>query len=72
MAELMKYGIQISEIYSEKPDLEAVFVEMINKPDDKHGLLDLLNGTAPVNDPGEPDGDEEPGEDNTDEKEDDE
>lgn len=72
MAELMKYGIQISEIYSEKPDLEAVFVEMINKPDDKHGLLDLLNGTAPVNGPGEPDGDEEPGEDNTDEKEDDE
>lgn len=72
MAELMKYGIQISEIYSEKPDLEAVFVEMINKPDDKHGLLDLLNGTAPVNEPGEPDGDEEPGEDNTDEKEDDE
>ena len=72
MAELMKYGIQISEIYSEKPDLEAVFVEMINKPDDKHGLLDLLNGTAPVNEPGEPDVDEEPGEDNTDEKEDDE
>ena len=72
MAELMKYGIQISEIYSEKPDLEAVFVEMINKPDDKHGLLDLLNGTAPVNEPGEPDGDEESGEDNTDEKEDDE
>ncbi len=72
MAELMKYGIQISEIYSEKPDLEAVFVEMINKPDDKHGLLDLLNGTAPVNEPGEPDGDEEPGEDDTDEKEDDE
>jgi len=72
MAELMKYGIQISEIYSEKPDLEAVFVEMINKPDDKHGLLDLLNGTAPVNEPGDPDGDEEPGEDNTDEKEDDE
>ncbi|MBR4362987.1 MAG: ABC transporter ATP-binding protein [Ruminococcus sp.] len=72
MAELMKYGIQISEIYSEKPDLEAVFVEMINKPDDKHGLLDLLNGTAPVNETGEPDGDEEPGEDDTDEKEDDE
>ena len=72
MSELMKYGIQISEIYSEKPDLEAVFVEMINKPDDKHGLLYLLNGTAPVNEPDEPDEEDEATDDDADEKEDDE
>ena len=47
MSELIGHGIQISEIYTEKPDLEAVFVDMINRSSDKHGLLELLEETAP-------------------------
>ena len=42
MSELISHGIQISEIYTEKPDLEAVFVDMINKSSEKNGLLELL------------------------------
>ncbi|MCQ2490442.1 MAG: ABC transporter ATP-binding protein [Ruminococcus sp.] len=47
MSELIGHGIQISEIYTEKPDLEAVFVDMINRSSDKHGLLELLEETPP-------------------------
>ena len=43
MAELIKNNIQISEIFSEKPDLEQVFVKLINAPDKKNGLEELLN-----------------------------
>ena len=67
MAELIKRGIQISEIYTEKPDLEAVFVDMINKASTKNGLLDLLdeikseakNGSEAEDEPEESDEDEE-------------
>ena len=48
MSELISHGIQISEIYTEKPDLEAVFVDMINKSDEKNGLLELLDEIEPV------------------------
>ena len=47
MSELIKHNIQISEIFTEKPDLEAVFVDMINKSSDKHGLQDLLDELGP-------------------------
>ena len=43
MAELIKNGIQISEIFSEKPDLEQVFVKLINAPDKKNSLEELLS-----------------------------
>ena len=67
MSELIKRGIQISEIYTEKPDLEAVFVDMINKASTKNGLLDLLdeiksetkNGSEAEDEPEESDEDEE-------------
>ncbi|MCR5706866.1 MAG: ABC transporter ATP-binding protein [Ruminococcus sp.] len=51
MAELIKHGIQISEIYTEKPDLEAVFVDMINRSAKNNGLLDLLDEIEPVEAP---------------------
>ncbi len=67
MSELIKRGIQISEIYTEKPDLEAVFVDMINKASTKNGLLDLLdeiksetkNGSEAEDEPEESDEDKE-------------
>lgn len=43
MAELIKSGIQISEVYSEKPDLEAVFVKMISKSSGKSGIEELFD-----------------------------
>ena len=42
MSQLIGQGIQISEIYSEKPDLEAVFVKMINNSSGKSGIEELL------------------------------
>ena len=51
MAELIQHGIQISEIYTEKPDLEAVFVDMINRSAKNNGLLDLLDEIEPVEAP---------------------
>ena len=50
MAELLKNGIQISEIFSEKPDLEAVFVDLINRPSSKGGLEELLSEMEPAPD----------------------
>lgn len=43
MAEFIKNNIQISEIYTEKPDLEAVFVELINKVSSKSGIEELYD-----------------------------
>lgn len=43
MAEFIKNNIQISEIYTEKPDLEAVFVELINKASSKSGIEELYD-----------------------------
>ncbi len=43
MSELIKNNIQISEIYTEKPDLEAVFVKLINKQSSKSGIQELYD-----------------------------
>ena len=43
MAELIKNSIQISEIFSEKPNLEEVFVKLINAHEKGKGLEELLN-----------------------------
>lgn len=42
MAELLGNKIQISEIFTEKPDLEAVFMELINKTSEKSGIYELF------------------------------
>lgn len=41
MTELLKNSIQISEIYTEKPDLESVFVKLINSKPSKSGIEEL-------------------------------
>lgn len=41
MSELLKNNIQITEIYTEKPDLESVFVQLINSKSAKSGIEEL-------------------------------
>ena len=43
MAECISSGISILEIYADKPDLEKVFIELINRPTKKSGLQELLD-----------------------------
>jgi ABC-2 type transport system ATP-binding protein len=45
MAECLKNGISILEIYADKPNLENVFIELINRPVKKSGLEELLEET---------------------------
>ena len=42
MAELMRAGITILEIYADKPNLESVFIELINRPARKTSIKDML------------------------------
>ena len=50
MAELIKNKIDIAEIYSEKPNLENVFIELINRPAKNGGLMELVNEIVPEED----------------------
>ena len=45
MAECIKNGLSIIEIYTDKPNLESVFIELINRPIKKSGLQELLDET---------------------------
>lgn len=45
MSECIKNGISILEIYTDKPNLESVFIELINRPVKKSGLQELLDET---------------------------
>ena len=45
MAECLKNGISIIEIYTDKPNLENVFIELINRPVKKSRLQELLDET---------------------------
>ena len=45
MADCIKNGISILEIYADKPNLESVFIELINRPVKKSGLEELLAET---------------------------
>ena len=45
MADCIKNGLSISEIYTDKPNLESVFIELINRPVKKSGLQELLDET---------------------------
>ena len=43
MAELIQNKVDIAEIYSEKPNLENVFIELINRPAKSGSLMDLVD-----------------------------
>ncbi len=60
MAELVKNHVSIMEIYADKPNLENVFIELINRPVKKTSLSDLIDEIVPENDgSGDNDGDDE-------------
>jgi ABC-2 type transport system ATP-binding protein len=42
MSELLKNNVNILEIYTERPNLENVFIELINRPVQKQSLQELL------------------------------
>ena len=48
MSECIGNGISILEIYTDKPNLESVFIELINRPVKKSGLQELLDETPDV------------------------
>ncbi len=45
MSECLKSGVSILEMYTDKPNLESVFIELINRPAKKSGLQELLDET---------------------------
>ncbi len=47
MNELLKNHVKIMEIYTDKPNLENVFIELINRPVNKTKLTDLLDEIVP-------------------------
>lgn len=47
MNELIKNHVRIMEIYTDKPNLEDVFIELINRPIQKTKLTDLLDEIVP-------------------------
>uniref|UniRef100_UPI0013DACBBB ABC transporter ATP-binding protein n=1 Tax=Ruminococcus flavefaciens TaxID=1265 RepID=UPI0013DACBBB len=59
MAECLKNGISIIEIYTDKPNLENVFIELINRPVKKSGLQELLDETPDESESAEDDDDED-------------
>lgn len=59
MSELIARNLQITEIFTEKPNLESVFTKLINKDDKKSSLQDLLEEMGPAPDTDEPRGEED-------------
>ena len=49
LSDCLKNNVSILEVYSDKPDLEKVFVELINRPVQKKSLKDLLEEIVPEN-----------------------
>ena len=47
MSELLKNKVTIEEIYTEKPNLENVFIELINRPTKSGGIMELLDEIVP-------------------------
>lgn len=47
MTELLKNHVSIMEIYADKPNLENVFIELINRPVKKTSLSDLIDEIVP-------------------------
>lgn len=63
MAELIKNQVSIMEIYTDKPNLEDVFIELINRPVKKTSLADLIDEIVPENENNNSDSDDEKEED---------
>ena len=57
-AEFLKNQLSILEIYTDKPNLEKVFSELISRPVEKKSLAELLEEVIPENDAAD-DGEEE-------------
>lgn len=51
MSELIKNNIDILEIYTDKPNLENVFIELINRPANSGNLMDLVDQITPSGNP---------------------
>ncbi|MDE6665172.1 MAG: ABC transporter, partial [Ruminococcus sp.] len=47
MAELLRNNVDIAEIYTDKPNLENVFIELINRPVKSDNLMELLDEIVP-------------------------
>lgn len=47
MSELIKNNVDIVEIYTDKPNLENVFIELINRPINNGSLMDLIDEITP-------------------------
>ncbi len=47
MSELIKNNVDIVEIYTDKPNLENVFIELINRPVNNGSLMDLIDEITP-------------------------
>lgn len=47
MSELLKNKVDIEEIYTDKPNLENVFIELINRPAKSGNLMELLDEIVP-------------------------
>lgn len=47
MSELIKNNVDIVEIYTDKPNLENVFIELINRPTKSGSLMDLVDEIVP-------------------------
>ncbi|MBQ3946984.1 MAG: ABC transporter ATP-binding protein [Ruminococcus sp.] len=47
MADLLQNQIRIVEVYTDKPNLENVFIDLINRPVQKESLADLLDEIVP-------------------------
>lgn len=47
MSELIKNNVDIVEIYTDKPNLENVFIELINRPANSGNLMDLVDEITP-------------------------
>lgn len=50
MSELLNNGVQINEIYAEKPNLENVFAQLIGQSSKNDGLKELLDEMGPAPD----------------------
>lgn len=51
MSELIKNKVDIEEIYTDKPNLENVFIELINRPAKSSSLTELLDEIVPEENP---------------------
>lgn len=51
MSELIKNNVDILEIYTDRPNLENVFIELINRPANSGNLMNLVDEITPSENP---------------------